>query len=109
MTKEGPSTFKAALPHNGRLSGSKPIYPQRTPRPTKLDPFKDHLNKRVAAAKLHRIPASVLFRDIQVMGYSDGTSRHKKYLIQFKLYESDLEVLFETAPGQQLQVDFTTI
>ena len=79
------------------------------PRPTKLDPFKGYLNERVAAAKPHWIPASVLFREIQAMGYTGGVSRLKEYLIQFKQPEPDPVVRFETAPGQQLQVDFTTI
>lgn len=92
-----------------RDQAAEPIYPQRAPRPTKLDPFKVYLNERVAAAKPHWIPASVLFREIQAMGYSGGYSRLKEYLIQFKQPKPDPVVRFETAPGQQLQVDFTTI
>lgn len=92
-----------------RDQAAEPIYPQRAPRPTKLDPFKVYLNERIAAAKPHWIPASVLFREIQAMGYSGGYSRLKEYLIQFKQPEPDQVVRFETAPGQQLQVDFTTI
>lgn len=92
-----------------RDQAAEPVYPQRTPRLTKLDPFKVYLNERVAAAKPHWIPASVLFREIQSMGYSGGVSRLKEYLIQFKQPEPDPVVRFETAPGQQLQVDFTTI
>jgi transposase len=92
-----------------RDQAAEPIYPQRAPRLTKLDPFKVYLNERVAAAKPHWIPASVLFREIQAMGYSGGYSRLKEYLIQFKQSEPDPVVRFETAPGQQLQVDFTTI
>lgn len=92
-----------------RDQAAEPIYPQRVPRPTKLDPFKGYLDERVAAAKPHWIPASVLFREIQAMGYSGGVSRLKEYLIQFKQPHPDPVVRFETAPGQQLQVDFTTI
>lgn len=92
-----------------RDHAAEPIYPQRAPRPTKLDPFKVYLNERVAAAKPHWIPASVLFREIQAMGYSGGYSRLKEYLIQFKQPQPDPVVRFETAPGQQLQVDFTTV
>lgn len=92
-----------------RDQAAEPIYPQRASRPSKLDPFKVYLNERVTAARPHWIPASVLFREIQAMGYSGGVSRLKEYLIQFKQPEPDPVVRFETAPGQQLQVDFTTI
>lgn len=92
-----------------RDQAAEPIYPQRAPRPTKLDPFKSYLNERIAAAKPHWIPASVLLREIQAKGYTGGVSRLKEYLIQFKQPEPDPVVRFETAPGQQLHVDFTTI
>lgn len=92
-----------------RDQAAEPIYPPRAPRPTKLDPFKGYLNERIAAAKPHWIPASVLFREIQAKGYTGGVSRLKEYLIGFKQPEPDPVVRFETAPGQQLQVDFTTI
>lgn len=35
-----------------------PIYPDRAPRPTKLDPYKAYITGRIGAAKQHWIPAS---------------------------------------------------
>lgn len=57
-------------------------YSQREPRATKLDPFKDYLLERVSAARPHW--------------------PHKRR-------EAEPVVRFETAPGKQMQADFTVI
>ncbi|WP_288107887.1 IS21 family transposase [Limnobacter sp.] len=92
-----------------RDQSAQPVYPQRAPRPTKLEPFKAYLDERIAAAKPHWIPASVLFREIQAKGYNGSVSSLKGYLVQFKQTQCEPVVRFETSPGQQLQVDFTTV
>jgi transposase len=86
-----------------------PTYPDRTQRATKLDSYKDYLLARIEAAKPHWIPATVLLREIQDRGYAGGISRLKSYIADFKTVESDPVVRFETPPGKQMQVDFTTI
>jgi len=86
-----------------------PTYPDRTQRATKLDPYKDYLLARIDAAKPYWIPATVLLREIQDRGYAGGISRLKYYIADFKTIESDPVVRFETPPGKQMQVDFTTI
>jgi transposase len=86
-----------------------PIYPDRTQRATKLDPYKDYLLARIEAARPHLIPATVLLREIQDRGYAGGINRLKCYIADFKTVESDPVVRFETPPGKQMQVDFTTI
>ncbi|EBA00066.1 ISPsy4, transposase [Marinobacter sp. ELB17] len=86
-----------------------PTYPDRTQRTTKLDPYKDYLLARIEAAKPHWIPATVLLREIQDRGYAGGVSQLKRYITDFKTVESDPVVRFETPPGKQMQVDFTTI
>ena len=86
-----------------------PTYPDRTQRATKLDPYKDYLLARIEAAKPHWIPATVLLREIQDRGYDSGISQIKCYITDFKTVESDPVVRFETPPGKQMQVDFTTI
>jgi transposase len=86
-----------------------PTYPDRTQRATKLDPYKDYLLARIDAAKPYWIPATVLLREIQDRGYAGGVSRLKSYIADFKTVESDPVVRFETPPGKQMQVDFTTI
>jgi transcriptional regulator with XRE-family HTH domain len=50
-------------------------YKQREPRATKLDPFKGYLLERVAAARPHWIPATVLLRELQEAGYLGGISQ----------------------------------
>jgi len=84
-------------------------YKQREPRPTKLDPFKDYLLERVAAARPHWIPATVLLRELQEAGYEGGVSQLKAFLAPYKRAESEPVVRFETAPGKQMQADFTVI
>jgi len=88
---------------------SSPRYAQRAARPEKLDPFKHYLQSRVEAARPHWIPATVLLREIQAQGYAGGVSRLKTWLAPFKRPVHDPVVRFETLPGQQVQVDFSTI
>jgi len=84
-------------------------YKQRELRPTKLDPFKDYLLGRVAAARPHWIPATVLLRELQDAGYEGGISQLKAFLVPYKRAEPEPVVRFETAPGKQMQADFTVI
>lgn len=48
-------------------------------------------------------------REIAALGYTGGISQLKAYLRAFKVVRADPVVRFETAPGQQMQADFTTI
>lgn len=84
-------------------------YKARTPRATKLDPHKEFLCERVEAARPHWIPAVVLLREIQELGYSGGVTQLKEFLNTLRHQEVEPIVRFETAPGKQLQVDFTHI
>lgn len=86
-----------------------PTYPDRAPRPTKLDPYKAYIADRIKAAEPHWIPASVLLEEIRLRGYSGGVTRLRSYVAQLKPINIDPVVRFETPPGKQMQVDFTTI
>ncbi len=86
-----------------------PVYPSRKPRATKLDPFKDYLEERIEAAKPHWIPATVLFAEIKARGYEGGITQLRAFLAPHKTQEPEPENRFETPPGKQMQVDFTTI
>lgn len=88
---------------------SEPSYKQRSARPCKLDPFKDYLQERIEAARPRWIPAVVLLREITALGYTGGVSQLKVYLAPFKSKDQEPLVRFETLPGKQMQVDFTTI
>lgn len=84
-------------------------YKARAPRPTKLDPYKDYLRERVAAAHPQWIPAVVLLREIQEAGYPGGVTQLKEFLNTLRHKEAEPIVRFETAPGKQMQADFTHI
>jgi|SRR5690625_1483340 len=92
-----------------RSESPRPEYRPRAPRPTKLDPYKDYLQARIEAARPHWIPATVLLREIREQGYPGGISQLKAYLAPFKQRPEEPLIRFETPPGKQMQVDFTTI
>lgn len=87
----------------------KASYGPRAARPCKLDPHKDYLQERIAQARPDWIPATVLLREIRAAGYGGGISQLKAYLQAFKVVRADPVIRFETAPGLQMQADFTTI
>ena len=84
-------------------------YSKRENRPTKLDPFISHIHKRIALAKPHWIPAAVLFRELKVLGYEGCETTVRNFVSMLRPQEKEPVERFETAPGEQLQVDFTTI
>lgn len=87
-----------------------PHYTKRTEYPSKLDPFKDYLKQRIETAKLEWIPATVLLKEIRTQGYTGQISILRTYISQFKPKAKEEKLVrFETAPGQQLQIDFTTL
>jgi transposase len=84
-------------------------YGPRLARPTKLDPYKDYVLERIGAARPHWIPAVVLLREIKERGYPGGVTQLKEFLSLHRYAEPEPVVRFETAPGKQMQVDFTHI
>jgi transposase len=84
-------------------------YGPRSARPTKLDPYRAYLAERVEQAKPRWIPATVLLREIAERGYDGGISQLKAWLAPLKQGTPDSVVRFETAPGQQMQADFTWV
>ena len=88
-------------------TGGAPVYKARPKKAGKLDPFKDFLLKRVEAARPHWIPATVLAREIREQGFS-GCERLVSRFVRLLRPKPKAEPLvrFETAPGQQLQVDW---
>lgn len=92
-----------------RGEATPPGYGPRAVRPCKLDPYKGYLLHRVEAAHPHWIPATVLLREISEQGYTGGISQLKAFLSPLKARPVEPVVRFETAPGKQMQADFTTI
>jgi transposase len=84
-------------------------YGPRAPRRTKLSPFEVYLRERIGAARPDWIPATVLLRELRECGYDGGISQLKVFLAPFKRARLDPVVRFETAPGEQLQADFTYV
>lgn len=88
-------------------AGGPPRYKPRPPKPGKLDPFKDYLVERVEAARPHWIPATVLAREIREQGFSGCEKLVSRFVRSLRpTAKEDPLVRFETAPGQQLQIDW---
>lgn len=78
---------------------------------SKLDPYKKYIIEFISKSS-DRIPYSVILDDIIEMGYKGSKTVLQDYLT--KEYESrkfinDPVVRFETLPGVQMQIDWTTI
>ena len=87
-------------------SDAPPSY-QRPPRASILDPYKPYIGERVEANRPHRLPATVLFREIRALGYTGGERTVRNHVTTlYPLADPDPVVRFETQPGRQLQVDW---
>jgi transposase len=84
-----------------------PRYRPRPPRAGKLDPFKSYLVDRVEAARPYWIPATVLAREIREQGFTGCERLVSRFVRTLRpAAKEDPVVRFETAPGQQLQIDW---
>lgn len=82
-----------------------PAYSPRRPRPALLDPFVDYLRERVTAYP--GLSGARLLRELKDRGYRGGYTAVTDYLRDVRPpVDSGFEVRFETAPGEQGQVDF---
>ena len=84
-----------------------PRYKRNKLRVTQLSPFEEYLRERQAAAHPAWIPATVLLREIVALGYTGSHSQLRSYMHGLKpTLPVDPVVRFETAPGEQMQVDW---
>jgi len=82
-----------------------PHYGPRAPRPQLLDPFRPYVRERVQAYPQMR--GTRLLREIQALGYDGCYSQLTAYLREVRpSADGGFEHRFETAPGEQAQVDF---
>ncbi len=82
-----------------------PVYGPRKPRHSVLDPFTAYLRDRVAA--FPELTARRLFRELKERGYRGGYTTVTDFLRDVRPPPTPgFEVRFETAPGEQAQVDF---
>ncbi len=87
-----------------------PTYTRRVLKQTKLAPFEPYLIQRIQLAKPGWIPATVLFDEFCQRGYQGGIAQLRRFVCQFKPIIAPKPIVrFETPPGQQMQIDFTTI
>lgn len=84
-----------------------PGYRARITRPSKLAPFESYLRERIAAAAPDWIPATVLWRELRAQGFDGGERIVRQFVATLKPVSApDPLVRFETAPGDQMQVDW---
>ena len=96
-----PKTVSRALARGG------PPTPRRGARPSKLDPFKAHVDALLAEGVWNAV---VILREIEALGYEGKISILRDYQRPKRpLRKSRATVRFETRPGQQLQSDWGTI
>jgi transposase len=84
-----------------------PKYERKVRRQTKLAQFEQYLRTRHAAAQPDVMPATVLHREIGAPSYEGGMSQLRAFMRTLRPAPPvDLVVRFETAMGEQLQVDW---
>jgi transposase len=80
---------------------------------SKLDPFKEYIKERIAAALPHRIPSTVIYREILNKGYKGKIRILQSFMSaiykEFLPLKEEKVIRFETMPGVQAQVDWTVI
>lgn len=76
----------------------------RPKRPSKLDPYKQYIMQRLAEGVDNCV---VLLREIQQQGYTGGYTILKDFVRPLRRRSTNHATMrFETAPGEQAQVDF---
>ena len=84
-----------------------PLVRQRRPpppRPSKLDPYKPYLEQRLADGVFN---AQKLFHELQARGYPGRPGLVRNFIQPFRAARAPrATVRFETAPGEQAQVDW---
>jgi transposase len=86
---------------------NKPKYERKVKRKTKLADYEGYLRERQKAAAPQWIPATVLFREITERGYQGGLSMLRAFMRTLQpVPVAEPEIRFETAPGEQMQVDW---
>lgn len=79
--------------------------PTRSPRGSLLDPFKPHIQQRLAK---YDLTAMKLFAEIGAQGYHGSYPVVQRYVRSIRPPQVQLAVVrFETAPGQQAQADWS--
>ena len=83
-----------------------PEYKKRASRPSKLDKHKQYLKERTLNARPHKLPATVLMREIREQGYQGELTILRDFLREIQATLPEEVVRYETKPGEQLQIDW---
>lgn len=87
-----------------------PGYASRPQRPSVLDAHRDFIRQRILQAQPHRIPATVIYREICEGGYQGSISLLRAYIRSLVVPgPAERAIRFETVPGEQMQVDWGTM
>lgn len=79
----------------------------RSPRPSKLDPYKPSVDRLLAEGVWNAV---VILRELQAQGYDGGSTILRDYIQPKRVQrQSKATVRFETPPGQQMQSDWGEI
>jgi len=82
-----------------------PVYGPRQPRPRVMDAYAKYVRERLSAYP--QLSAVRLLREIRALGYAGGKTMLGDLVREIRPATAPLfEVRFETAPGEQAQVDF---
>lgn len=97
-----PRTVRRALQRGGAPSRTRP-----GARQSKLDPFRAEVDRLLSEGVWN---ARVILRELQARGFDGGYSIVRDYVRPRRsLQPSKATVRFETAPGRQLQHDWTDV
>ncbi len=98
-----------------RLKEKSPKPYKKRESKSKLDDFKEYIEKRIKEALPDKIPSPVIFEEIRDMGYKGKTRilqsfMKKTYERHFPNKDDKGEIIrFETKPGFQAQCDWTVL
>ena len=79
---------------------------RRTKQPSKLDPFKDYIRRRVTVDGVTN--AQVILREIRQRGYQGGVTILKEFMHPLRPPKpTKFTIRYETEPGEEAQVDWS--
>ncbi len=87
------------------VEDTEPPTHERNPRYPTLDPFKPHIQQRLAK---YDLTAMKLFAEVQAQGYRGSYPSMQRYVRSIRPAKPwQAFVCFEAAPGQQAQMDWS--
>ena len=89
------------------LNSPETMHPKpRLPRGSKLDPYTGHIDRRMEEGLENCV---VLLRELRVLGYGGCYATLTNYVQHRRPRQPQATMRFETAPGEQAQVDWGSL